>query len=157
MLIELCLKGIDTTKKRYLVTDLLTMCNDNNIDGNKTQSNDIPGWLGKPKGMLQILYERGYINPDLVTNPRSIRYSKMGKKYDIDVNSGSIKEDCQKYSLTHLLTNCKAFVDEKTDLEVLCNEISINSPCSSNILFTPKFHCELAGEVIEYVWGARYC
>ena len=101
MLIELRRKGIDTTKKRYLVTDLLTMCNENNIDVNKTQSNDIPGWVGKPKGMLQILYERGYIDPNLVTNPRSMRYSKMGKKEDVDANSGSIKEDCQKYSLTH--------------------------------------------------------
>ena len=90
MLIELRSKGIDTTKKRYLVVDLIAMCNENNIDVQKNTSNDIPGWLGKPKGMLQILFERGYINQELVTNPRSMRNTKMGKKDDIDVENGKV-------------------------------------------------------------------
>ena len=41
-----------------------------------------------------------------------------------------------------------------TDLEHLCNEVSKDSVNKSYILFTPKFHCELAGEGIEYSWGA---
>ena len=42
----------------------------------------------------------------------------------------------------------------KKDLEVLCDEISADLPFTVSILFTPKFHCELAGEGIEYAWGA---
>ena len=148
MLIELRSKGIDTTKKRYLVVDLIAMCNENNIDVQKNTSNDIPGWLGKPKGMLQILFERDYISQELVTNPRSMRYTKMGKKDDIDIDSGKVQKECKQYSLTNVLAKCTDFIEEQTDLEVLCNEISNDSPCTLSILFTPKFHCELAGEGI---------
>ena len=44
-------------------------------------------------------------------------------------------------------------MEEKTDIEQLVFNASNNSPNNSSILFTPKFHCELAGEGIEYAWG----
>ena len=56
--------------------------------------------------------------------------------------------------LTHLLSQCSDFVDEITDLEHLCEDISTLHGINSLILFTPKFHCKLAGEGIEYSWGA---
>ena len=37
---------------------------------------------------------------------------------------------------------------------MLCDEITTDLPLNVSILFTPKFHCELAGEGIEYAWGA---
>ena len=40
-----------------------------------------------------------------------------------------------------------------TDIEYLAKELS-TATCNCSILFTPKFHCELAGEGIEYSWGA---
>ena len=52
MLIELCSKGMDTAKKWYLVTNLIAMCNLNNVDVMKNTSSNIPGCLGKSKGML---------------------------------------------------------------------------------------------------------
>jgi hypothetical protein len=39
------------------------------------------------------------------------------------------------------------------NLEYLANELS-GGDATISILFTPKFHCELAGEGIEYCWGA---
>ena len=45
------------------------------------------------------------------------------------------------------------FLEQKTDLEQLCDEISAEFPNFVSVLFTPKFHCELAGESIEYSWG----
>ena len=51
------------------------MRNENNIDVNKTQSNDIHGWVGKPKGMLQALWERG-----LIDETRLKYYTISGKK-----------------------------------------------------------------------------
>lgn len=56
--------------------------------------------------------------------------------------------------LLKLLSQCKDFSDQKTDLEQLCDEISAEIPNFVSVLFTPKFHCELAGEGIEYSWGA---
>jgi hypothetical protein len=40
------------------------------------------GRLGKPKGMLQIIWERGWIDSTKVVSGRSMRYSKDGKKED---------------------------------------------------------------------------
>ena len=56
--------------------------------------------------------------------------------------------------MSHLLDSSTDFSEEKTDLEQLCAEVSCLSASSSAILFTPKFYCELAGEGIEYLWGA---
>ena len=44
-------------------------------------------------------------------------------------------------------------MEEKTDIEQMCIDINSKSTSQNSILFTPKFHCELAGEGIEYAWG----
>ena len=36
----------------------------------------------------------------------------------------------------------------------LCDEMSLEISNNMNILFTPKYHCKIAGEGIEYLWGA---
>ena len=99
-----------------------------------------------PKGMCRILFERGY-NSDLVKTARLSRYSKSGKKEEVD-EKGKIKEEFKKYSLTYLLSQCVDFNTEKTDLEALCIQLGTNVGIKSTILYTPKFHCKLAGEGI---------
>ena len=37
-------------------------------------------WCSKPKGMLQILFKRGFIDTNLVAKLRMMQYSKGGKK-----------------------------------------------------------------------------
>ena len=64
-----------------------------------------------------------------------------------------MKEASQQYALSYLLQQCSDFKDEKPDLEHLATEIS-GGDTTILILFTPKYHCELAGEGIEYCWGA---
>ena len=59
----------------------------------------------------------------------------------------------KEFILTNALSKCDDFINEKTDIEQLCEDVSIHSPKNCEILFTPKFHCELAGEGIEYAWG----
>ena len=44
------------------------------------------------------------------------------------------------------------FLNEKSDLEHLCSDLS-STNSTITITFTPKFHCEIAGEGIEYAWG----
>ena len=104
--------------------------------------------------MLLVLYKRGYIDITKVKTVRSSRYSKKGKKDDFHEDTGLIKEECKQYSLTYLISQCSDFKNEISDLEHLTKEISKLHNINSEILFTPKFHCELAGEGIEYSWGA---
>jgi hypothetical protein len=56
----------------------------------------------------------------------------------------------------YLLNHCKDFRDEKTDLEYMVEElvVELDTDCTFRILFTPKYDCEVAGEGIEYSWGA---
>ena len=100
-----------------------------------------------------MLYERGWIDRSLVKTDRSSRYSINGKKTDYDNVTGQLKDDCKKYSLKYLLSNCDDFKEEKCDLEHLTCELSARYDCGCSILFSPKYHCEIAGEGIEYSWG----
>jgi len=101
--------------------------------------------------MLQVLYERGFIDKSKVTNPRSMSYTKKGRKFHTDTD-GILSEREKEYSLHHLLSKCTDFLNEKSDLEHLCSDLSTDTS-TITITFTPKFHCEIAGEGIEYAWG----
>jgi hypothetical protein len=79
------------------------------------------GWLGKPKGMLQVLWERGWIDSSKVVTARSLQYSKDGKKEDFG-EDGKLKEASQQYALSYLLQQCTDFKNEKSDLEHLAAE-----------------------------------
>ena len=88
-----------------------------------------------------MLWERGYINDKKVTNPRVMRYSKDGKKGDVDTNTNLLLNECKQYSLVWLLSNAKDFAIEKTDLEMLVLEVAKGVADTSSVLLTPKFHC----------------
>ena len=153
LLKDLRQSGYDTTKQRYRKEDLVALCGQRNLPITIEEQEIKEGWLGKPKGMLQILWERGWIDSSKVVSARSMRYSKDGKKEDFG-EDGKLKEASQQYALSYLLKNCGDFKQEKSDLEHLATELSQHD-ATINILFTPKYHCELAGEGIEYCWGAE--
>jgi hypothetical protein len=54
LLKELCQSGYDTTKQRYLKEDLVALCGPRNICTTVEEQKVKEGWLGKPKGMLQV-------------------------------------------------------------------------------------------------------
>ena len=91
LFIESNTKGHDTTSKRYLKTELEELCNGYNIEASTTTKEIVPGWLHKSKGMLQVLYKRGFINTELVTKPSKMRYSKSGWKDNMNIETGEIK------------------------------------------------------------------
>ena len=122
LLINLRARGVDTTKKRYLKPELIQMCHENNISIIEDIAGVIPGWVGKPKGMLQVLYERGMIDPSLVTSPNSMRYSKEGRRNEFDDN-GELNELGKQFLLKYLLNSCTDFKNEVTDLEQLAKDI----------------------------------
>ena len=145
---ELRISGADTTSRRYLKPELVQMSRDRHIATKITNQVIIAGWLNKPKGALKFLYERGYINNELVTKPSKMRYSKHGKKSDSDPDTGKLKQDCEAYSLTKLLSKCSDLIEQ------MYEEITSRNDYSANILFIPKYHCELASKGIEYSCGA---
>ena len=150
LLVDVRMSGFDTSKRRYLKKELQEICTARNIPLTLVAGDFIPGWMGQEKGMLQVLFERGYIDITKVKSARSGRYSKLGKKGDFEF--GELTAEGKKYALKHIINECSDFLQEKTDLEHLLEEISTDINTFS-VLYTPKFHCELAGEGIEYSWG----
>jgi hypothetical protein len=94
-----------------------------------------PGRVNDPKGLLQVLWERGWID--------KANYSS----YKVQHN----KDD--DFSLQWLMSKCPDFAEEQSAMEYLLARISAHNEFNVTILVTPKYHCELAGEGIEYSWG----
>lgn len=105
------------------------------------------GWVGKAKGMLQVLYERGWIDESKLH-----LYSEKGRTNQLD-EDGKVREEFKPFVLRTLLSNCRDFKEEKSAMEVLMDKLSSKGTPSVELLTTPKYHCELAGEGIEYSWG----
>jgi hypothetical protein len=94
------------------------------------------GWVNKPKGKLQVLWERGLIDESKGTN----YYTNKGQR---DVSGEFILAT----SLDHLLSMCKDFNEEESMLQYMGKQMGII------VEHSPVCHAELAGEGIEYVWG----
>ena len=108
------------------------------------------GWCGKPKGLLQVLWERGWIDEKNVSE-----YSLKGKEYQKDSDSKILPEH-RRFVLRSLMEDCADFRNEKSAMEVLIDDLNskvVNNQ-TVNIIIPPKYYCELAGEGIEYAWGA---
>ena len=91
-------------------------------------------WLHQPKGML----ERGLLDFDKYFVEE---FSEKGK---IDAMGNRIGET----NLPSLLSECTDFIEEESLLQLnlrLLGVSCIHSPT--------KYHCEIAGEGIEYSWG----
>ncbi len=93
------------------------------------------GWQGKQKGILQILWERGWIDEFNIN-----QYTMDGRKDTFGVLQPTT-------SLKYLLSSCKDFEEEESLLQSMGRKMGVL------VDRTPKCHCELAGEGIEYAWG----
>ncbi|KAI2489896.1 hypothetical protein MHU86_24684 [Fragilaria crotonensis] len=92
--------------------------------------------MGKAKGLLQVLWERGKID-----STRIKQYSLTGKKDDF----GTVVD--YSTSLRHIMGLCHDFVNEEGMLQHIAKRLG------TEVLLTPKCHAELAGEGVEYIWG----
>ena len=115
---------------------LQKLCKKNNIPTTKTIPDIAEGWVNKPKGALQVLYERGWINPSL--DPKE--YTMKGK-------SDTFGNRDLKTSLKSLILCQLDFMNQKTMLQYYCEKLGILSDR------TPVAHCKIAGEGIEFNWG----
>ena len=106
-----------------------------------------PGWVNENKGLLQVLYERGWIDEENIGE-----YSLKGLKHQMDENK-EVKDEYKTYLLRDKMAACGDFRKEKTAMEELLHQLSSKGNCKITPLNTPKYHPEIAGEGIEYAWG----
>ena len=116
------------------ITDL---CTQNNISLTKETSVIDEGWVNKPKGMLQILYERGFLDP-----------TRSMKTYTLDGKKDEYGHVVPETSLKELISSLLDFQNEETLLQYHGRLLGVI------VDRTPKCHPEIAGEGIEYSWGA---
>ena len=89
--------------------------------------------------MLQVLWERGWIDPS-----KSVReYTVNGKK-----SNTNNEEIIPGSSLKELMQNLPDFKEEITLLQYRASQLGVRVRCS------PKYHPEIAGEAIEFCWAA---
>ena len=108
----------------------------------RVRKEKVKGWMGKPKGLFQVLWERGFI--DTSKNVRTY-YSLKGRE---DQYGNKMPET----SLRDMMRNCLDFIEEETLLQTNARKMG-ERPGHVVVDRTPKCHPELAGEGIEYSWG----
>ena len=110
------------------------------VSNNIPLSKDVPvveeGWVNKPKGMLQILYEHGFLDQSKVNS-----YTLSGKT---DLYGHPIPDT----SLKAMINSLYDFQNEETLLQYHGRLLGVT------VDRTPKCHPEIAGEGIEYAWAA---
>jgi len=83
-------------------------------------------------------------------------YVKYERKHWLDQNGNILPQfelDAKKFLLTDLLSECPDFKYEKSAMQKLAEELSKRHQRKIELLISPKYHCKLAGEGIEYGWG----
>ena len=88
----------------------------------------IVGFEGMPKGLMQVLHERGFIDPANVS------------KYHMQPDSSLGESEEQPYCLPWLLSRCTDFMEEKTQMTYLMKQLGVE------VEMRPKCHPELAGQ-----------
>ncbi|KAG7349101.1 hypothetical protein IV203_011698 [Nitzschia inconspicua] len=122
-------------RRGYTVKEMQKLAGDHGIAISKSEQKKITGWVGEPKGLLQVARERG-----LIDHNNHHLYSANPKKNP----DGTLNDE---KSLRSIVGQCTDFQNELTHLQVMANELKVQ------VMFTPKFHAEMAGEGIEYSWG----
>ena len=122
-------------QQSYSKKELQEYARSNNVDLFVQRETVVPGWQGQPKGLLQVLWERGLVDESLE------KYTLDGRK---DPISGKIG---LQLSLRSILANCTDFKEGETALQYLATQLGVT------VRLTPKFHAELAGEGVEYSWA----
>eukprot|EP01034_Spumella_vulgaris_P036612 gene36612-45158_t len=101
--------------------------------------NTIPGYIGKPKGVFQILWERGLYKPEMVLKisekAKRKRAAQGRPPFDLSLDA----------SLT--LSQCEDFRNERGVVQQLLED------AGHILLVSPVCHPEVAGVGIEYSWG----
>jgi hypothetical protein len=129
---ELSLPGATINPPKQKLEELQEMARKRNISTDKDVQSIQQGWEGKQKGLLQVLWERGWIDESKLDEYKII------KKDD----EGIVVDD---KSLEVMLASCFDFADDITELQAKGEEMEVI------VIPTTKFHAEMAGKGIEYL------
>ena len=130
-------KFFELPNRKLLIADLRVFAQLHGVESEVEEEVLRKGWVGKQKGLLQVLYERGMLDPEKY---EAKFYGVSGKKDkdEVFIPGSSLKD---------LLASCSDFKNELSLMQHLGNELGVR------IASTPKYHAELAGEGIEYDWA----
>ena len=81
----------------------------------------VQGWQGAPKGLLQVLWERGFI------------YSKMWRHYHRSVLDDN-NEMVEELSLEHLMSGCRDFINQVSQLNMSVSSFVLELCSQQNIM-----------------------
>jgi hypothetical protein len=136
--LELGPLNILNDQRKYRLAEIQEFARNNNVDLKIEKTREKKGWDGQPKGLLQVLWERGWID--------ELHYENYTMDPATD-DDGEMLEGAEYWSLRFLMASCLDFAEEMTALQHVGRELGVS------VIITPKFHAELAGEGIEYSWG----
>ena len=111
---------VDVMQLPTTLAELKAKATEHDIDLKIETQLIVEGWNGKPKGLNQICWEGGLLDPT---------------------------QTYTKANLTKLLHDCTDFQNSETNLQMIGRRLGVK------VERTPKFHCEMAGEGIEYDWA----
>jgi len=97
-------------------------------------------WLNKPKGLLQILWKQGWIDPSENLNNYLQNFVRW---------HGKVIPEFQNDE--KILSACPDFKYKKLSMQKLSEDLSQHHH-DFELLIMPKYHCKLAREGIKYVW-----
>ena len=135
------LKGFNSDGK---VNELKARATEAGIALTETLRKIEEGYVGKPKGAQQILYERGFIDHEgKMSDGRKLTMNGTSSK---DATTGVVTVD-KSTSVSQVLGQCDDFKNEKTQLMYILDLLGVQ------LILTPKCHPEIAGRGVEYCWG----
>jgi hypothetical protein len=129
--------------------DLLARCAANSVSTSEESPKMLEGWVGRPKGAFQILFERGFIKLD-----EGQSLAQAYKTYTMDAKKDAFGQPIAGTGLKDMIAALPDFVDEKTLLQHHAESRSIDEGQQITLIRSPKCHPEVAGEGIEYDWAA---
>jgi hypothetical protein len=135
---ELAPLGVLNDRRNYRLKELQDIAEQKNVETKKVRVTEKKGWEGRAKGLLQVLWERGWIDVSQLD------------RYTIEAatdENGQVLEGAEEWSLKCLMASCLDFAEELTALQHVGSQLGVS------VIITPKFHAELAGEGVEYSWG----
>ena len=125
------------------INEIKKLAEDYEIEMTLTYEDYIDGWFCAPKGIRQVLFERGFIDINKHKN-----YTKNGER-----KIGEITIIDHNFNLTKLMEKAPDFRKELTLLQYHGKEIGIKLGLNITVDQSPKCHPEVAGEGIEYTWA----
>ena len=95
------------------------------------------GWVGEPKGILQVRWEHGFINTK----------QKINKYYTMAGSKDQYRNVVPGTSLQEIMQSCSDFVNKKNLLQDKLSTLGVQ------VHRSPKCHSKLAREGIKFSWG----